>query len=243
MTGETSRAAAGGSLVALSEFEARWLTRKINEALAMAWDLVAEAYARRVWESLGYGSWDAYCRVEFPAARLRLPAEEREETVRSLRAAGLSTRAIASATGSSEPTVRRDLAAGASYDAPEPAPVTGLDGKHYRPRPAPPVTTADGSEQPIDAEIVDEPPRPVTHPARATSGGKRRRALSEQAKDAGWDLRKAVERIQRLLADDPYPRHASQMRTLLRGHLMFANDTTAALLAQMSEQLTEGDTP
>ncbi|OKI14184.1 helix-turn-helix domain-containing protein [Streptomyces sp. CB03911] len=64
---------------------------------------------------------------------LRLPREERQEIVASLRESGLSARAISAATGVSEPTVRRDLA-GASNDAP----VTGRDGKTYAAtRPAP----------------------------------------------------------------------------------------------------------
>ncbi|MBV9648716.1 MAG: hypothetical protein JO296_01075, partial [Pseudonocardiales bacterium] len=44
----------------LSVREARELTREIAQALAVAWDKVVEAYQRRVWEPLGYGSWDCY---------------------------------------------------------------------------------------------------------------------------------------------------------------------------------------
>src|SRR3954469_2142497 len=95
----------------LSVREARELTREIAETLAVAWDKVVEAYQRRVWEPLGYGCWDSYCLAELGSTRLRLPSEEREEAVRSLRSAGLSTRAIAAATGPSKGTVHRIVGA------------------------------------------------------------------------------------------------------------------------------------
>jgi hypothetical protein len=46
------------SLHPLSESQARELTREIAQTLAVAWDKIVEAYQRRVWEPLGYGSWD-----------------------------------------------------------------------------------------------------------------------------------------------------------------------------------------
>jgi len=238
VTGGGGHDGAAASLVPLSEFEARRLARQITEALAVAWDLVARAYAGRVWEPLGYPSWDAYCRAEFAAARLRLPAEERQEVVGSLREAGMSARAIASATGASKSQISRDSAGVPNGTPGESRPVTGLDGKQYSPHSAPSITPTEAGDGPIDAEIVND-----GHDGRASSGavgasrpgGRPRRALTEQAKDAGWDLRKAIERIERLTADDRYPRHADQMRTLLRGHVIYATDTGARLLAGMSE--------
>lgn len=112
----------------LTEDEARALTDRIAHAVETTWELVVDAYQRRAWAALGYESWDAYCSAEFSSLRLRLPREERAEQVASLRESGLSLRAIAAATGVSEPTVRRDLA-GASNDAPQR--VTGQDGKSH----------------------------------------------------------------------------------------------------------------
>lgn len=57
----------------------------------------------------------------------RLDRGERAEVVLELRAAGLSTRAIGSAVGIGDATVRRDLAT-ASDDAVAPETVVGLDG-------------------------------------------------------------------------------------------------------------------
>lgn len=52
-----------------------------------------------------------------------------------MRGIGMSTRAIASATGDSPRTVRRAIDSGGAF-AP-PAPVTGTDGKTYTQRPQP----------------------------------------------------------------------------------------------------------
>ena len=63
-------------------------------------------------------------------ARLRLPREERAEQITSMRDAGLSVQAIASATGHSFHTVLKDTQA---LQSATPAPVTGIDGKQYSP--------------------------------------------------------------------------------------------------------------
>lgn len=73
------------------------------------WDKIATAYTRRAWAALGYSSWDEYCIREFGTSRLKVPREVRAEMVTSLRHAGLSIRAIASATGASVNTVQADL--------------------------------------------------------------------------------------------------------------------------------------
>ena len=109
----------------LSTADARELTDRIRVNLDGLWEMVIEAFKRGAHRALGYASWDEYCEIEFGSNRIRLPREERQETVRSMREAGLSNRAIASATGMSEPTVRR--VEGASNDAPR----VGTDGKTY----------------------------------------------------------------------------------------------------------------
>lgn len=127
--------------------EARTLTDQIKVAVEVAWHLVVKAYETRAWLALGYSSWDDYCTREFRNARLRLPREDRQEVVGSLRDAGLSIRAIAAATGDSVGTIHAELAgvqnrtsAGlaeneavlAALDEPvAPRPITGIDGKTY----------------------------------------------------------------------------------------------------------------
>jgi hypothetical protein len=218
----------------LSELEARALTQEIAQTLALAWDKVVEAYQRRVWEPLGYGSWDSYCRAELGSTRLRLPAEEREEAVRSLRSAGLSTRAIAAATGTSKGTVHRSV--GAPIGAPtgdntRPASsVTGLDGKCY----PSPCSNGSDADEPIEAEIVeDEQPEPVT-PTPAGSIGKRR-PLPDQARDAGWEIRRAAERVARIVGDDRLPTNKQQVSSALRNHLLFVAQTVTAALGELTD--------
>jgi hypothetical protein len=218
----------------LSECEARQLTREIADTLALAWDKIVEAYQRRVWEPLGYRSWDCYCRAELGSTRLRLPSEEREEAVRSLRSAGLSTRAIAAATGQSHTSVRRGLAGGtnvppASAHTQSEAAITGLDGKSYTSS----RTVAPDTGQPIDAEIVDDQrPHPVP-PASVPPATTKRRPLTEQAKDAGWELRRAAERIARIVSDDRLPSRHQQVSFALRNHLLFTAQTVTTALDQL----------
>ncbi|TXS13392.1 hypothetical protein EAO71_35755, partial [Streptomyces sp. ms191] len=122
-------------IVLPTQEQARTLTDRIKIAVEGTWLLIQEAYTTRAWAALGYGTWDAYCNAEFGTARLRLPRKERQEVVASLRDSGLSTRAIASATGMDQKTVRNDLAAsGEDFSSP----VLGADGKTYTaPRPEP----------------------------------------------------------------------------------------------------------
>lgn len=124
---------------ALTSEQARELTEQIAVGLAGTWQLVKAAYNGRAWLALGYATWDDYCGQEFGGSRITLPREERAETVQSLRDAGLSIRAIASATGTSKDTVHRALREGVSNETPggpsEPdvaPPITGTDGKTYR---------------------------------------------------------------------------------------------------------------
>lgn len=105
----------------MNAMEARTRVDRIRTSVEVVWHLIVESYQARDWLALGYGSWDEMCTREFGTSRLRLPREERADTVQSLREAGLSLRAIAAATGYSEPTVRRSLAP-ASNDAPAPKP-------------------------------------------------------------------------------------------------------------------------
>jgi hypothetical protein len=215
----------------LSESEAQELTREIAQTLAVAWDKIVEAYQRRVWEPLGYGSWDCYCRAELGATRLRLPAEEREEAVRSLRSAGLSTRAIASATGRSRSAVHRGFAGvpdGTPADAyRQPArSVTGLDGKSY----AGSRAAALGADEPLDAEIVDD-----EEPPPAASSTAKRRPLAEAAKDAGWEIRRAAQRVTRIVGDDRLPTNKQQVNSALRNHLLFVTQAVTAALGELSD--------
>lgn len=129
----------------ITQQEARELTDRIRVVDSELWRMVAEAYTRGAHRALGYASWDAYCNAEFGSNRISIPREERAETVQSLRANGLSLRAIHSATGADVKTIRKDLAGsgvGISHTS-----TLGQDGKTYT-RPEPTVSERDWPEVP-----------------------------------------------------------------------------------------------
>ncbi len=134
--------------VQLSEFDARKLTAKIKTGLDGLWDLVKAAYVGRAWLALGYESWDAYCTGEFGTSRLTIPREDRAGVIGSLRQAGLSIPAIATATGLGYGTVQREAAAG----YPIGQPVTGTDGKTYR-QPKEPKPKAKAKEPSTESSV------------------------------------------------------------------------------------------
>lgn len=115
--------------VALTSDEARSLTDEIRSRFEDVAPLIARAFAGRIWQPMGYPSWHEYVVGEF-GGPLRLGRTERIEAVGDLRQAGLSTRAIGTALGVDHTTVMEDMSGGGN---PPPAPVTGLDGKTYRP--------------------------------------------------------------------------------------------------------------
>lgn len=150
----------------LTEAQARELTSKIRNRVTMVWGMVTQAYQGQAWKAMGYASWDEYTSAEFGSSQLRLPREERSEVVASLRDAGLSVRAIASATGTGYGTVRRTLAAGEpsgspatpSPDAPASAsPAAGPSDREAEGTPSPgarqPAENADTVERGIDLAV------------------------------------------------------------------------------------------
>lgn len=104
---------------------------------------VIDAYRRRAWLALGYGSWSDMCDGE----DLRLPREMTPE----LRAGGLSIRAIAAVQGVAVGTVHKNLESGVQSGQGDrtPEPVVGLDGKSYSAR-------AEPEPDPLPTPIADE---------------------------------------------------------------------------------------
>lgn len=173
--------------IELSANQARELTDRIKVGVEAVWELIKQAYTSRAWSVLGYSSWDDYCTREFGTSRIKLPREERQEVVASMREIGMSTRAIASATGTSKNTITEDFKQLSQTGTPrsEPAPVKGTDGKTYTPRPAPlpaaPEPSFDDDPEPPEWEDVGTipksrlndaaPPRPAPRPAPGFNPG------------------------------------------------------------------------
>lgn len=167
--------------VALSADEARRLTDQIKVGIEAVWQLIEQAWQGRVWIALGYSSWDDYCTREFGTSRIKLPREERHEVVASMRELGMSTRAIASATGTSDGTVRNALKAGAQNYAPaDPAPVTGTDGKTYNDH----ARREAGDESSSPSPVIGVDGKSYSRPAPVVESpeDKKRRQEEERAK-------------------------------------------------------------
>ncbi len=160
------------ALTELTEVEARTLTDDIKGRVSDLLPRIREAYYRRADKALGYGSWHEYCQRELDG--LQLPVSDRPSAVAELRQEGMSTRAIGSALGVSQDTVRRDLAQlNDSVQLPER--IVSLDGKE---RPATRPTTVEPEPDAIDdvplwdepepeaVHTVDTPAEPTPMPAR-----------------------------------------------------------------------------
>jgi transposase-like protein len=155
----------------MARVEARLLTDQIKTGLDNVWELMHAAYSTRAWASLGYASWDEYCAGEFGTSRLRLPREERQEVVASLRESGLSTRAIASAAGIDRKTVRNDLSQVARKGPPADGASPTADGRRGQRASGVAVAVEAGHRDtpgPEDPAPHPEPEEPVNeHPAPA----------------------------------------------------------------------------
>lgn len=211
--------------VAISPAQARELTDRIKVGVEAVWQLVKDAYVSRAWEALGYDSWDDYCTREFGSSRIRLPREERQEVVSSMREIGMSTRAIASATGMSKDTAARALSGVANET---PAPVTGTDGKTY--------PSSQLRREPVEPEPVDEPigniitqddlaelNQPDTKP-EPHSQEPRAEAITSQFTSAIADLNRVLNKFDRITRDKNFPRNKEKVAAMHRNDLIRAID-------------------
>lgn len=166
--------------------------------------LIDEARTKEIHKALGFKSWTAYIADVIGKEMKQLPVDDRRQIVALLSGEGMSNRAIADAVGVNEITVRRDkddpqvrhdvapepgpVDSDAESDAlaqklitdttttPKPAPVTGLDGKSYKPKPPQP----------------QERSKP------------RRGPITDQASSLSWDLEKISKRLEKLVGDDRF---------------------------------------
>jgi transposase len=141
---------------------------ELDATLARGWtdvrtwlDVAIEMYAEQGYRHLGFDQWGDYCHDRGFVLGLQLPREERREIVADLTEQGMSTRAIGSALGVSDYTVRNDQ--GARNIAP--GPVTGLDGKAYQPRPPKPTPQAEAF---IEGHLASDPAEVLAYVALHT---------------------------------------------------------------------------
>lgn len=230
---------------------------RIKVSVEATWHLIVEAYMARDWETLGYMSWDELCASEFGTSRLRLPREERAEVVSSLREQGLSLRAIASVTGDSLGTVQAEAATPQVFKSEHLIPddlgttdpiADGLSTAE--------VIDYDEAQEIADDDAIysdaadalaakDEQFSEQAKTAKPVTGidGKQyapksdrtpaRKPLSDSANSAGWELRKSMERIEKVFDDNRYRTNEKQIAAVLRGHLLYVAETVAAVLDQL----------
>ncbi|MFF0009621.1 hypothetical protein ACFYQT_40205 [Streptomyces tibetensis] len=216
----------------VTEEQARTLTDRIKVALEGTWLLIQEAYTSRAWAALGYRTWDAYVDAEFRTARLALPKEERAETIQSLRSAGMSTRAIASATGVGVGTVHRDLAT-VPNGTPAGQSVMGVDGRVYsesREAVRRPIT----DEDLLAGDDWVQPDGPAVEPSAtppAATPKPKRRPLPEALAEASRDYARAAERLARITEDDRFAKNRDTTHHQLPQLLGALDDTTRLITA------------
>lgn len=197
--------------IEISPASARELTDRIKVGVDAIWELIKQAYTSRAWSVLGYSSWDDYCTREFGTSRIRLPREERQEVVASMREIGMSTRAIASATGVSKNTITADSQREVSQiGTPAPAPITGTDGKIYAPQPRPSTQQFASDDQIAPGMTADQLDELNVKPADEPSAP-RRRPITEAFDSATYELKRAVERVARLTEDDRLEKNKDQI--------------------------------
>ena len=221
--------------IAITASQARELTDRIKVGVEAIWELVKQAYQSRAWVALGYDSWDDYCTREFGTSRIRLPREERQEVVASMREIGMSTRAIASATGTNRETIRQEVSGDRKLS---PAPVTGTDGKTYTPRPQPQpepeepeLPQATALPQADLDELNTEPPtwQPAGHlrdtdlndlkKEKTQHDQPRSEAITNQFTSAISDLTRVANRFRRIADDKNFPRNKEKVAAMHRHDL------------------------
>lgn len=224
----------------------RFHATNANEAMQSLQKLVHQARELEDHVTLGYASWTAYVKDLFGDEPLRLARDVRRELVAELSDAGMSTRAIAPIVGVSNYTIAKDIEgvrnlttdAGGPEDPPRPDEASvGLRPDEVA------ALMASGFVDSVDDLLVDTrtgdivgpviTEQTVTEKVKTITGldGKeyqrsepkaaRRRPITDQARDLGWDIRKQAEKLQRLFADDRFPRNKEEMTPHLRSHLEY----------------------
>lgn len=242
--------------VEITQEEAERLSSRIGlrlEAMADSWTgalpLIREAIEREAFRPLGYASHGAYVSDRFGDALSKLGVDMRREVVKELTEAGLSIRAIAPIVGISKSQVAVDAAEVSrtghlaevterqvQYDDGEwSRAVEGVPG--LNPITGEVVEAGDEDGNGEAAVIVEETTTTTTRTVTGLDGktytrqpsSSRRSSILDDARTAGWQLRKAVERIERIVQDDRFGKNKAEIRTALQPHLDFANEVFADL--------------
>lgn len=217
----------------------RYTAMSVREGVQKLQQLVSTAQDGQAHLALGYASWTAYIADVMGEEPLQLRGrEERREVVSWLAGQGMSTRAIAPVVGASKDTVHRDLAARVSDETP-------AEGSHLRESSPGPTFDPTPDWDPVNTETGEVRPRSGENPPHSITGmdGKtytrpepkeaskpQRRPLPDQFRDASVDLRKITERLERLVADDRFPRNREQVALIHQSDLSRASTALAKVI-------------
>jgi hypothetical protein len=185
-------------------------------------------------ELLGFASWTAYLADVLGETPLRLERDARQELVAELSAEGMSTRSIAPIVGVTQKTIVKDLQV-IPQVSPERDPVATWDAEgEYG------GGTVYETAEAFVTSLSPEPPRRITGMDGKTYTAPEprkpnRRALTDVARDTGWDIRKAVERLERVREDDRYSRNKNEVAELIRGHLIYVIETCQGILDDLNQ--------
>lgn len=194
--------------------------------------LIREALTRQAWAALDYNGPSDYISERFSGALQRLSPEVRRPFAAELSAAGMSTRAIAPIVGVDQSRVARDVqvmrsASPASPETEHGLPTTdrivGLDGKTYRrPDPAPePAVIIDRTT----GEVTDHQQQPA----------RRRQPLPDAFLHQAIAARKAVEALERLVADDRFPRNRDEVSAVNGRDLTLTKDALQRVIGALNK--------
>jgi len=172
-------------------------------------ELLDAAQAEQDHVALGYASWPAYVAGEFADALAGLSTAARRPAVVALAEGGLSTRAIAEIAGVGQSTVGRDLQVTRSGSPEQTRPQARSANL-----PEKQVTGMDGKSYSA---------------ASAESRKPRRSPLPDSYRRTTWELRKWIERLEKLHADDRFQTNRKEL----------ANNGGANLMVECSQRLTE----
>ena len=207
------------------------------DSWAGALPLIRETIEREVYKALGYASHGAFISERFGDSLSKLGVEMRREVVKELTDAGLSTRSLAPVFGVSQKTIVKDRQAvevipEVSPDQPfDPTPTLPPREDDWTPGEDVNVVTGEliGSDDDLQTEPrttgLDGKSYPQKSPAR-----ERRSALIDDARAAGWQVRKAIERLQRIQQDDRFSKNKVEILTALQPHLDFASEVISDLI-------------
>lgn len=218
---------APGVLRILSKGEAERLTQEIKltasgirNNLFKLRNQIDTAKSSNVWQMLDYASWTAWLSDTLSEEPMRVSREERLELVEYLAGEGLSARAIAPIVGIGKSQVAEDIRevsrSGqpshelAGFPDPAPmfdAPATEADAAVTQPPAPTPTVGLDGKTY-----TRPEPPAP------------RRASLVDDARNAGYQLRKTIERLDRIRNDDRFDGYRAEILADMRPHLDYARD-------------------